>query len=300
MSGFKFSLGSKPNPLNPPVQTGTERQEVKQLSKLEFMQRISKPVESISESLDTLYPQDDGNEQRTVPEESHQAELDDELEETSKKVKAGELRSSTDIQQPGLVILNQPSAVRGPSKYITRMKETTAERSQFHELMQMKFYQKEKDKLREESGGVEPVVFVTKAYKSALGNASVFAKSLEQKEGQKGSMSSLFRNILNSSDRATQMQSNDTVQDELKDDHSAKDESAEFPVIPSEKVLNAIAPTDKPILGTTDQIGRQARLEALKVIAQLENLHHEEESRDDKIAAAKARYLARKKQKLEI
>jgi len=209
-----------------------------------------------------------------------------------------EIRSSADLNQDGLVILAEPRTAPQPSKYIARMKESTAERKQFQELMQLKFYEKEKDELKKEIGA-EPVVFVTPAYKKALGDAKAFAEKLAAEEPTTRNLGNLFRNLL---DAGKLSHTNPAAPAPAAPTAPAAPPAPTAPaeILPereTREVLASLGVADSG-LGTREFAAAEARRGAQKIVDDLAALSREAENREDKISSVKERYLARKRQKI--
>ena len=259
-----FKIKSVVKPAVEPLADFGEIEETKKLSRTEFLKAIAKPVEI--EEFDFDGGVGPGSEMQRP---------------------SGELRSSADLKQDGLVFLAQPVTQQKVSKYIEKMKASTAERAKFQELMQLKFYEKEKDELKKELGA-EPVVFVTPGYKKALGDAKAFAQRLEAEEPSSRNINNLFRHMLDgSSQSATPAPAEAKVIEE-----------EPLPEVEEDHVWKKLLPgvdASLPIPGTLEFSAAEAKRGAQKIVDEIHELAKSAESREAKIAAAKERLLARRK-----
>ena len=308
MKPISFKISKKPVIQAVPLEEAPHPAEA-EISRSEFMRRLEQKVDLVAaDSLDQVSP---ASNYRQEPRGNSADEYQDDSfnpfensNEVAARLRAGEIRSSTDLTKAGLVMVSEPQA-KGESKYIKKMLESGAERKQFSELMQMKFYQKEKEKLREEIGA-EPMVFVTKGYKDVISGTSTLERKLaEIDKGKRGGLGGLFRNVLDASNARREIHQEINIDTEprqpLLDEEGALEGEAAEDHLEDEllrdgvtgRVLDRLVPIGSSSLFTNP--ATEAKREVAKVLAQLESL---EEDRDDKISAARERYMARKRQKL--
>jgi hypothetical protein len=227
----------------------------------------------------------------------------------SRKPKAVLSSSTADLKQSGLVILHpeKDPGVRGESKHISRMVETSQVNDRFKNLLKMKTAEREKEKAEAEFGQ-RPDEFVTKAYLKQKEENLRLEKELEARESTKKDLTNMFREMLGSGSYART-----NVVDTTKESHSTsvsseilgriagttEDKSLEPSKELVEKVLSKLVPESAEEVQRA--IHQQAKQEALRIVQQIEHLVDQEDEEDKQLArqSAKERYLARKRQRQE-
>ena len=211
--------------------------------------------------------------------------------------------STVDLKQAGLVMVNPPkdASVKSEAKHIQRMVETAQVNEKFKNLLKMKVAERDKDKAEAEFGE-RPQEFVTAAYRKQKEESLRLERELEASETQKRDMSNLFREMLGSGQYAR-----------TKFDTTVEKASTDKPLVveanvpaeraePSEalvkKVLEKVVSEDSKEI--TRAIHEKARLEAFRIVDQIEQLveNDEEGSKEEARISAKERYLQRKRQRL--
>ena len=204
------------------------------------------------------------------------------------------------LQQAGLVVLGQVQ--RSESRHISRMVETAQVNAKFKNLMKMKRADREKDKCEAEFGE-RPEEIVTKAYLKQKEESLRLEKELEASESKKRDMTNMFREMLESGSYArskyvdAKSEGVETMSLLARITEPVQREG-DVKVQLVEKVLEKIVTQEtKEAVKAVEQ---QAKLDALKIIQQIDMLEggEDELDREEARMSAKERYLQRKKLKL--
>ena len=221
--------------------------------------------------------------------------------------------SSVNLNQSGLVILDtsKDPTMKGASKHISKMVETSQVNDKFKNLLKMKIAERDKDKAEIEFG-TRPEEFITGAYLKQKEENVRLEQELELRESseKKRNVSNLFRDMLSSGSYARSNYvgeekpvatsvSSAILSKVVKDDENTKSVPSKELV---EKVLAKIVPESAEEVSRV--IHQQAINEAKRIVDQLDKLvtneeEGGEEERVDARQSAKERYLERKRRKLE-
>jgi hypothetical protein len=197
------------------------------------------------------------------------------------------------LTRPGLVLTTKDMSRRGESKHIQRMMETSEVNEKFKNLLRMKV--SEKEKLRaEEEFGQRPEEFITSAYIKKREESLQLEKELEGKESKSRDIKNLFKEMLESGAYA---RSNYTSPP--KPLVPTKPESlapAAIPITVVKTVLEKVVPQSSREVASL--IEEKAKMEAFKIVEQLEANGGDEVDREQARLSARERYMQRKKQKL--
>ncbi len=207
-------------------------------------------------------------------------------------------KSSADVEKAGLVVFGDVQ--RGQSKHINRMVETAQVNEKFKNLLKIKISEREKDKAETEFGE-RPEEIITKAYLKQKEESLRLERELEASESKKRDMTSMFREMLESGSYA---------RSNFQDTHSVKIEEKSLLQKISETPSEVEPETVKRILEkvVTEEskqvvraVEQHAKVEALKIIQQIESLEGDDEGgdREQSRLSAKERYLQRKRQKMQ-
>lgn len=201
----------------------------------------------------------------------------------------------------GLVMMDpsKDPSVKGVSKHIARMKETSEVNEKFKNLLKVKVADREKAKAEEEFGQA-PEEFITGAYLKQKQQSLELEKQLEANESQtkKKDVANLFKELLGSGSYAR------TNFQQPKDQESSKPTqplpevtSVAPPEIPAglvKRVLDKIVPESSAEVAKA--IEERAKLNVLKIVEQIAAIP-DLEDREEIRMNAKERYLERKRLK---
>jgi hypothetical protein len=207
----------------------------------------------------------------------------------------------------GLVIMDPSKnpSVRGPSKHIQKMVETSQTNEKFKNLLKVKIADREKEKAEKEFGS-KPEEFVTSAYLKKRDESLKLGRDLESQErtSEKRDVTNMFRHMLGTGSfaRSNYVPVSGTVNADAKRSKPVEITkglettlSEEVPKELVEKVLSRVVPESANDVARA--IERKAHQDTFRIIEQIEQV--ESVDRDEAIKSAKERYLERKRQKLQ-
>ncbi len=206
----------------------------------------------------------------------------------------------------GLVIMNpnKDPSVKGPSKHIQKMVETSQVNDKFRNLLKVRIADKEKQKAEIEFGS-KPEEFLTSAYMKKREESIKLGQELEAQESasSKRDVTNMFRQMLGSGQYT---RSNYTPVADQKDLNiaasSAREINRERPLDKADvsrdmvtKVLSKVVPESAE--NVAKAIERRVHMDTFRIMEQIDKV--ESVDRTEAIKIAKERYLERKRQKLQ-
>jgi hypothetical protein len=275
------------------------------------------PVAPTDKPIDYLHLREEMAKRGTQSDDKHQdvgSELVDEKKEreallrrrgeTISGITKTSIHSTVDLQQAGLVVVGSgPVGVRGEAKHIARMQETAQVNEKFKNLLKMKTAEREKDKIEAEFG-TRPEEIVTKAYLKQKEESLRLERELAASETGKRDLTNMFREMLDSGSYARSKFVDPKAENRTEVSLLEKIREPELkPIEVTKETVKKVM--DKVVPESTKETARavqeQAKLEALKIVQQIELLEGAEEQEDKEQArlSAKERYLERKRRKLQ-